>query len=126
MAFCRKRDFMFCEYCGTMLNPKSPKDDRCRYCKAKINMKELQGKEYSYTISGEEIRKQLGIPSIFELGGGSRAKVEEQRVMVNQPCQECNHSPITMLSAQQTRSADEGQSIFYECPACTHRWKENS
>ncbi|GAB2223834.1 hypothetical protein Droror1_Dr00004576 [Drosera rotundifolia] len=118
MQYCRKRDFMFCEYCGTMLNLKSPKQDKCPYCKSKINVKDLVGKEISYTISGEALK----IESIFEVPG----KVEVQRVKVNQPCENCGHSPVEIVNTAQTRSADEGQSNFLECPACKHRWKENT
>ena len=40
-------------------------------------------------------------------------------------CSRCK-TPDPIITARQTRSADEGMSIFYECsnPECGHKWKE--
>lgn len=48
-----------------------------------------------------------------------------QRALVSEECQKCKN-PKMFFWTQQLRSADEGQTIFYECPKCGHRLSLNS
>lgn len=48
-----------------------------------------------------------------------------QRALVSEECQKCKN-PKMYFWTQQLRSADEGQTIFYECPKCGHRLSLNS
>ncbi|GBO27148.1 hypothetical protein AVEN_198721-1, partial [Araneus ventricosus] len=40
-------------------------------------------------------------------------------------CSKCGHEGMTYATLQ-TRSADEGQTVFYSCPKCKHQELENS
>jgi DNA-directed RNA polymerase subunit M/transcription elongation factor TFIIS len=51
--------------------------------------------------------------------------VGAQRALVAEECQKCKN-PKMYFWTQQLRSADEGQTIFYECPKCEHRLSLNS
>lgn len=46
------------------------------------------------------------------------AKIEE-------PCPKCSH-PELYFYTMQLRSVDEGQTVFYECPACQHKFSINN
>jgi DNA-directed RNA polymerase subunit M/transcription elongation factor TFIIS len=48
-----------------------------------------------------------------------------QRALVSEECQKCKH-PKMYFWTQQLRSADEGQTVFYECPNCGNRLSINS
>ncbi|KAI3724356.1 hypothetical protein L2E82_36128 [Cichorium intybus] len=83
-------DFMFCEICGTMLSFDSRKYVRCPLCKFKKKTIEIAGKEIKYTVSEEDY---------------------------NVRCPKCSDKGVC-YHTQQTRSADEGQTMFYNCPNC--------
>lgn len=44
---------------------------------------------------------------------------------VDEPCPKCRH-PQMEFYTMQLRSADEGQTVFYECPNCGHKYSLNT
>lgn len=51
----------------------------------------------------------------------SVVRMEEKTQIV---CEKCGHDEAT-VHQMQTRSADEGSTIFYTCTKCAHKWKIN-
>ncbi|CAI8039151.1 DNA-directed RNA polymerase I subunit RPA12 [Geodia barretti] len=45
--------------------------------------------------------------------------------LVEHLCEKCGNEEMT-YTTQQTRSVDEGQTVFYTCPKCRHQEVENS
>ena len=43
----------------------------------------------------------------------------------HETCPKCGENEA-WTREQQTRSADEGSTVFYTCKACRHRWKQNN
>ncbi|GAV56724.1 TFIIS_C domain-containing protein [Cephalotus follicularis] len=116
MEYHRQRDFLFCGLCGTMLIFKSKKYAECPVCNFKRDAKEISGREISYTVTAEEIRRELGISLINE-GKAIQQKLDKE-------CEKC-HNPWLWYYARQMRSADEGQTTFYTCDRCKHQFQEN-
>ena len=56
---------------------------------------------------------------------GLKSKVGAQRAEVSEECPKCKH-PKMFFWTQQLRSADEGQTVFYECGNCSHRYSVNT
>lgn len=48
-----------------------------------------------------------------------------QRARIEEPCPECDADYMLYHTAQ-LRSADEGQTVFYECEQCGHKYSLNS
>ncbi|EKX38496.1 DNA-directed RNA polymerase I subunit, RPA12 [Guillardia theta CCMP2712] len=50
---------------------------------------------------------------------------QDGRATVEENCPKCNNHEAK-YSTLQMRSADEGQTIFYECTKCGHVWSVNA
>ncbi|XP_058078383.1 uncharacterized protein LOC131226727 [Magnolia sinica] len=123
MAYCHRRDFLFCDLCGTLLSLDSLKHAECPLCGFKRNMKEIEGRETCYTITAEDIRRELSIEPFVKLGTMTM-EVKVQKPLTNEPCPECGH-PQLEYETKQMRSADEGQTTFYTCPNCGHNFSNS-
>jgi DNA-directed RNA polymerase subunit M/transcription elongation factor TFIIS len=51
-------------------------------------------------------------------------KIDNQRYTTMHKCPKCYAKKATFYE-KQTRSADEGKSVFYECLECSFEWKES-
>ncbi|BAT93047.1 DNA-directed RNA polymerase I subunit RPA12 [Vigna umbellata] len=116
MAYYSSRLDFFCHLCGTTLIVPSSEYAQCPLCKTLRDIQDIRDKEISYTITAEEIRRELGMEII-----------EEQKVQlskVNKKCEKCGHDEANFYT-RQMRSADEGQTTFYTCTRCGHQSQEN-
>jgi DNA-directed RNA polymerase I subunit RPA12 len=53
------------------------------------------------------------------------ALASRSRATVDEPCPKCGHQGLEFYTLQ-LRSADEGQTVFYECPSCKAKWSQNN
>ncbi|KAJ3672895.1 hypothetical protein LUZ60_006269 [Juncus effusus] len=125
MALCQARDFLFCALCGTTLTFESPLYASCPNCGFKRPAEEIEGKELSYTITAEDIRRELKIEPFVVLESAPKHEEGVQRATVNEACPVCHHPQLEYYT-KQLRSADEGQTVFYECPKCKYKSKDNT
>ncbi|RLN19715.1 DNA-directed RNA polymerase I subunit RPA12-like [Panicum miliaceum] len=116
MAFWQARDFLFCGVCGSLVTFDSVRSASCPLCGFKRKAKEIEGKETRYTVTAEDIRRELKIDPFEE--------VLVRRPVTSKTCPKCNHSKAEYYS-RQMRSVDEGETTFYECTECRHKFKEN-
>lgn len=57
--------------------------------------------------------------------GGVNDDGEQKRATVEETCDKCGHTKATFYTLQ-LRSVDEGQTVFYECLGCGHKWSQNN
>ncbi|CAD5313235.1 unnamed protein product [Arabidopsis thaliana] len=103
----RESDILFCNLCGTMLVLKSTKYAECPLCETTRNGKEIIDKNLAYTVTTESEKTQE----------------DAELPKIKKACEKCQH-PELVYTTRQTRSADEGQTTYYTCPNCGHRFTE--
>ena len=57
--------------------------------------------------------------------GEGQQQTQRIRATVKEDCPKCKH-PELQYYTMQLRSADEGQTVFYECPKCGHTFSTNT
>ncbi|GLJ25202.1 hypothetical protein SUGI_0482170 [Cryptomeria japonica] len=127
MARLHVHDFLFCELCGTSLNFDSPAYASCPLCCNKQDVNEFRGKEIWCRIGAEDLRKHLKLEPFIKIDDIEDNPEEEiqQRAVVNEDCPKCKHPQLEYYT-RQLRSADEGQTVFYECPNCRYKFGLNT
>lgn len=107
----------FCTECGAILPlPGLSINIVCKVCSHEVDARSLDG----LTVTSEII-----------FSSGNRRRVEGKQAeipdgpLVDRKCSKCGHEGMTYATLQ-TRSADEGQTVFYTCPQCKFKEIENS
>ena len=58
------------------------------------------------------------------LAAGAAPKQQENAV-VEEACPACQH-PLASFYTLQTRSVDEGSTVYYQCLKCKHKWTQDN
>lgn len=115
----------FCAECGEMLDFEIVENGmvQCQKCGGEASVEEITTHntetESLYHNSKEWMNKLANIEDKF------RAKQHLKKQIIEEKCPMC---PSTQMYFQtmQTRSADEGTTVFYECVNCKYFKKENN
>jgi DNA-directed RNA polymerase I subunit RPA12 len=103
----------FCGNCGTLI-PFSAKAQICfPLCETDFDASVL-----------EHFERGVDLVRLSPADGG-REEVPGTRTVIKERCPECSHEGL-FFSTVQLRNADEGQTVFYECPNCGHRFQQNA
>ncbi|ESO96928.1 hypothetical protein LOTGIDRAFT_203779 [Lottia gigantea] len=112
-------DLNFCPDCGTIL-PLPSKEEfvQCVKCRYKLDLKKFHGISTEYKLTFNKIEDMIT---------DSRKDSEEATSgpLTDRVCSNCGNEGMT-YTTRQTRSADEGQTVFYSCPECKHQEIEYS
>ncbi|XP_078605498.1 DNA-directed RNA polymerase I subunit RPA12-like [Branchiostoma floridae x Branchiostoma japonicum] len=114
-AFTSEADF--CPDCGSIL-PLPGREDvvTCKLCGFQVDVTEFDGVEVKTHIifnKRESAKKE------------DRPAEDTSGPLVDRKCPKCGHEGMT-YTTRQTRSADEGQTVFYGCPRCRFNETEYS
>jgi len=93
---------------------------------------ELASIELVSTTDMDEYARTYGLEMLVRTGAagaaddaGDGATRARARQTVDEPCPQCRHRKLEFYTMQ-LRSADEGQTVFYECLNCKHKWSVNN
>ncbi|GBG77402.1 hypothetical protein CBR_g23850 [Chara braunii] len=86
--------------------------------------------ELTGQIGPEDFLRRYGVdplvPLAAELVGVDEEKDNKrQRATVDEECPKCGNPEMEYYTLQ-LRSADEGQTVFYECPKCKFKFSHNN
>lgn len=129
---------VFCPVCGTFFDLRQVGTEyHCRKCQTR---KDCLKSSYSggpenrmmftrsvaaFPAATAWLERALLAKKQMETEGEEEDRVGAQRALVAEECPKCKN-PKMYFWTQQLRSADEGQTVFYECPKCEHRYSINS
>ena len=100
----------FCPECGAMLLPKDNKlACKCGYVK---DLTETETKQYAVD---EKVESKNNV-----IMRGEDINTHPTTIIT---CPECGHNKAAWW-LQQTRSADEAPTRFFQCLKCKHTWRE--
>ncbi|KAL9306743.1 putative Zinc finger, TFIIS-type, DNA-directed RNA polymerase subunit/transcription factor S [Arabidopsis thaliana] len=120
----RESDILFCNLCGTMLVLKSTKYAECPLCETTRNGKEIIDKNLAYTVTTEKRTRNIRVKKHRKTLSYQRfLRKSDSKNHIKKACEKCQH-PELVYTTRQTRSADEGQTTYYTCPNCGHRFTE--
>jgi DNA-directed RNA polymerase I subunit RPA12 len=114
----------FCDRCGTILDP--PADDNevsCENCHLKVNFEREHGGSTVVTESAPHAQAEWA-KDAGEGDGTSNAN-SNRHATIEEPCPKCGHGEMYFYTMQ-LRSVDEGQTVFYECIKCAHKFSVNN
>ncbi|XP_069775439.1 DNA-directed RNA polymerase I subunit RPA12 isoform X1 [Narcine bancroftii] len=117
---CFESEPNFCPDCGSVLPlPGAGLNVTCGRCCYQISID---------TFEGLEVKSEVVLNDPELLQANLEAESEERQLngpVVERRCSCCGHEGM-VYHTRQTRSADEGQTVFYTCPNCRHQEKEDS
>eukprot|EP00033_Pygsuia_biforma_P002173 GCRY01002408.1.p1 GENE.GCRY01002408.1~~GCRY01002408.1.p1 ORF type:complete len:127 (+),score=12.13 GCRY01002408.1:131-511(+) len=116
------RGLHFCPQCHNLLDIENSVDSvYCPQCKYKVPMNDFLASASVDREVESSIVYEAQTEDLFTIAD----KKEKERAKVNEKCPECGHLGL-LFYTMQLRSADEGQTVFYECEECKHKFSVNN
>ncbi|TNV71030.1 hypothetical protein FGO68_gene11530 [Halteria grandinella] len=111
---------VFCSNCGMMLALESHTPvATCRFCRHQTQLRDLVDTE---VVTKKELTQRK---EWMENSQTEQKKQKVTKVVVEEDCPECDSKQM-YYETRQMRSADEGQTVFYECVKCGHKFSVNT
>ncbi|GIL73690.1 hypothetical protein Vretimale_5426 [Volvox reticuliferus] len=120
------KDWMFCPKSGYLLT--LDPDRRIATCKVsgyQRSLEELSSVKVVLRTDMEDYRRRFALEPLVKRAGDEELLKGRKRATVDEPCPKCQHRPMEYYTMQ-LRSADEGQTVFYECPKCGYKYSQNT
>jgi DNA-directed RNA polymerase I subunit RPA12 len=121
---------LFCRYCGSLLDmPITGSIAKCPLCRADRDMTGAVFPVFTTRSGPEDFTRRHGIEPVImaptDAANAAEASDLRERARVKESCPSCNNEEMEYYTMQ-LRSADEGQTVFYECPKCRYKYSLNT
>ncbi|OAV87070.1 hypothetical protein PTTG_08845 [Puccinia triticina 1-1 BBBD Race 1] len=121
---------IFCETCGNLLSLPNAQQDyiRCGHCKRSLKFNvhdELAVVTRSNQNAFPSVLRQKRTLVQQTINSAGHQNDAAAAPLMDESCPKCKH-PQMRYHTLQLRSADEGTTVFYECPNCSHKFSTNN
>ncbi|KAG2493678.1 hypothetical protein HYH03_008192 [Edaphochlamys debaryana] len=120
------KEWMFCPTSGYLLSL-DPKRQvaACPVSGYQRSLAELSNIKVVLRTDMEDYRRRFALEPLVKSIEDQELLKGRKRATVDEPCPKCNHRQLEYYTMQ-LRSADEGQTVFYECKNCGHKYSQNT
>ncbi|KAI9316228.1 transcription factor S-II-domain-containing protein [Dichotomocladium elegans] len=119
---------LFCPECGNLLNVPGADDDiiMCNQCSHAYHTAGNAGYEQTKVVTtSSEHAFQSTLKAKRSLVQQSAANAKKQEATIQEKCPQCGNNEMAYYTMQ-LRSADEGQTVFYNCKKCGYKYSINN
>ena len=115
----------FCEECGELLDFEVIKGDnvKCQKCGGETSLENIKN-HCIETVDSYEFSK-IWVNKLRNKEDKLRAEQKLKRTIISEKCPKCGYGQM-YYSTLQTRSADEGSTVYYECVKCHYKFNQNN
>ena len=115
----------FCIDCGELLNFEIFNGDnvKCQQCGGETSLENI--KNHCIETSDKYEFSKVWVNKLKNREDKLRAQQKSKRSIINEKCPSCGHGKVYYI-VMQTRSADEGSTVFYECVKCHYKFNQNN
>lgn len=129
----------FCPQCGTIMDPPENEYVNCINCSyrclfielgvTEICTRSIQKAKPTWIDEDDDEDEENNDednqdPSNTTIPKKKKEK-QSKHAKIEEPCPKCGH-PELYFYTMQLRSVDEGQTVFYDCPACKYKFSINN
>ncbi|KAG1677617.1 hypothetical protein FOA52_010398 [Chlamydomonas sp. UWO 241] len=115
---------MFCPRSGYLLDLNANSGvASCSVSGYKQELQDFSNVKVTLKTDMEDYRRRFNLEPLVK--GAADVEEMRQRATTDEACPKCGHQGMEYYTMQ-LRSADEGQTVFYECPECKHKFSVNN
>ena len=121
---------VFCTQCGSLLDGSTSSSvTPCTSCTATYPSTLFKSVEISTRSAPgafpSVLRQKRSVVQVATDAEGAAQQEQEGRATIEERCPKCDNPQMTFFTLQ-LRSADEGSTVFYECPKCAYKFSTNN
>ena len=115
----------FCIDCGDLLDFEIINNNnvKCQKCGGETSLDNIK----NHVIETEEKYEfsKIWVNKLKNKEDKLRTEQKNERTIINEKCPKCNYNQMYYYTIQ-TRDADEGSTVYYECVKCHYKFNQNN